>query len=232
MVFTDKFQNSSCIRVALQLPPCSLSQSLRLDKSQSHLHEEAEASALRRTLKNSSNAETCRAHWCCSHPTEALSGKLTDHATNSPCKTQPECGDFILCSIKEPRLQWQRPHRHVRNTGRLKGLSQPIYVEDPGGVKGRGRDQTMHFLMCFPFPLHLGFTSAGKIKAEVWKLLSQPMSVGPQRGCHSAGARGQSLVLRQSWAAGETLQGGDRPDTATPDTGRRHWAAGTAGSPA
>lgn len=50
----------------------------------------------------------------------------------------------------------------VRNTGRLKGLSQPIHVEDPRGVKGRGRDHTMHFLTCFPFPSAPWFYSCRK----------------------------------------------------------------------
>lgn len=54
----------------------------------------------------------------------------------------------------------------VRNTGRQKRLSQPIYVEDPRGVKGKGRDQTTRF----PFPPNLGFTAAGKIKPELCKI--------------------------------------------------------------
>lgn len=58
----------------------------------------------------------------------------------------------------------------VRNTGRREGLSQPIYVEGPQVVKGRGRDQTMCFLMCFPFPPAPWFYSCRKDQARTVKI--------------------------------------------------------------
>lgn len=161
------------------------------------------AQHLEELLKNSSNAETCRAHWCCSHTTEAQWGKLTDRAANQPYKIQPECGAFILCSIKGPCLQWQRAHSRLLVSGTQedwKGWASLFMWRIHEEWKGEAGITPCISSRVSPSPLHLGFTAAGKIKAEVWKLLSQVMSGGPQRGCHSTRARGQNLVLRQSWA--------------------------------
>lgn len=70
----------------------------------------------------------------------------------------------LFCSIKGPCLQQQSSLQapRVRNTGIQEGLSQPAHGEDPRGVTGTGRDQTMHFLLCFPFPSAPWFYSCRK----------------------------------------------------------------------
>lgn len=84
----------------------------------------------------------------------------------------------------------------VRNTGRPKGLSQPVYVEGPQGVKGRGRDRTMCFLMCFPFSPVPWFYSCRKDQARTAKIAESGHVCGALESLSQRWARGQSL--RQS----------------------------------
>lgn len=128
-----------------------------------------------------------------------------NHTANSPCKIQFECGVYSL-QYEGSMLGVEEALHQVRNTGK----AEPAYLCRGSRVKGRDGEQSMQFLLHFPFPSAPWFYSCWKDQVRtVQNCWVRILLWGLRQAVCSAEAGGQSLVIGQKTEQLERLQGTD-----------------------